>query len=133
MAQPTAKTYHRTTVYLTDEQRQWLRRAAAKAQLEGLTVSASDVIRLASHSSRSRYRTSSSTTTWLRTFSQKPSSTQDAPSVAYRPGDRLEPSCTSQAGKESGPPWNSRRRSGSPVEAVGFAMLNGRIGASVSL
>jgi Arc/MetJ-type ribon-helix-helix transcriptional regulator len=47
MAQPTAKTYHRTTVYLTDEQRQWLRRAAAKAQLEGLTVSASDVIRLA--------------------------------------------------------------------------------------
>jgi Arc/MetJ-type ribon-helix-helix transcriptional regulator len=47
MAQPPAKTYHRTTVYLTDEQRQWLRRAAAKAQLEGLTVSASDVIRLA--------------------------------------------------------------------------------------
>jgi Arc/MetJ-type ribon-helix-helix transcriptional regulator len=47
MAQPTAKAYHRTTVYLTEEQRQWLRRAAAKAQLEGLTVSASDVIRLA--------------------------------------------------------------------------------------
>jgi Arc/MetJ-type ribon-helix-helix transcriptional regulator len=47
MAQPPAKTYHRTTVYLTDEQRQWLRRAAAKAQLDGLTVSASDVIRLA--------------------------------------------------------------------------------------
>jgi hypothetical protein len=47
MAQPTAKTYHRTTVYPTDEQRQWLRRAAAKAQLEGLTVSASAVIRLA--------------------------------------------------------------------------------------
>jgi Arc/MetJ-type ribon-helix-helix transcriptional regulator len=47
MAQPPAKAYHRTTVYLTDEQRQWLRRAAAKAQLEGLTVSASDVIRLA--------------------------------------------------------------------------------------
>jgi hypothetical protein len=47
MAQPAAKAYHRTTVYLTDEQRQWLRRAAAKAQLEGLTVSASDLIRLA--------------------------------------------------------------------------------------
>ena len=47
MAQPAAKAYHRTTVYLTDEQRQWLRRAAAKAQLAGLTVSASDVIRLA--------------------------------------------------------------------------------------
>jgi Arc/MetJ-type ribon-helix-helix transcriptional regulator len=47
MAQPPAKTYHRTTVYLTDEQRQWLRRAAAKAQLAGLTVSASDLIRLA--------------------------------------------------------------------------------------
>jgi Arc/MetJ-type ribon-helix-helix transcriptional regulator len=47
MAQPTAKAYHRTTVYLTNEQRQWLRRAAAKAQLEGLTVSASDLIRLA--------------------------------------------------------------------------------------
>jgi hypothetical protein len=40
MAQPTAKTYHRTTVYLTDEQRQWLRRVAARAQLAGLTVSA---------------------------------------------------------------------------------------------
>jgi Arc/MetJ-type ribon-helix-helix transcriptional regulator len=38
---------HHTTVYLTDEQRQWLRRAAAKAQLDGLTVSASDLIRLA--------------------------------------------------------------------------------------
>jgi Arc/MetJ-type ribon-helix-helix transcriptional regulator len=47
MAQPAAKAYHRTTVYLTNEQRQWLRRAAAKAQLDGLTVSASDVIRLA--------------------------------------------------------------------------------------
>ena len=42
-----AKSYHRTTVYLTDEQRQWLRRAAAKAQLDGLIVSASDLIRLA--------------------------------------------------------------------------------------
>jgi hypothetical protein len=47
MAQPAAKAYHRTTVYLTDEQRQWLRRAAAKAPLAGLTVSASDLIRLA--------------------------------------------------------------------------------------
>jgi hypothetical protein len=47
MAQPTAKAYHRTTVYLTNEQQQWLRRAAARAQLQGLTVSASDVIRLA--------------------------------------------------------------------------------------
>jgi Arc/MetJ-type ribon-helix-helix transcriptional regulator len=47
MTPPVAKAYHRTTVYLTDEQRQWLRRAAAKAQLDGLTVSASDLIRLA--------------------------------------------------------------------------------------
>src|SRR4030095_70097 len=45
MAQPTAKTYHRTTVYLTDEQRQWLRRAAAKATLEGMTVSGTGCLR----------------------------------------------------------------------------------------
>jgi hypothetical protein len=35
------------TFYLTDEQRQWLGRATAKAQLQGLTVSANDLIRLA--------------------------------------------------------------------------------------
>lgn len=39
--------YHRTTVYLTDEQRVWLRRLAAHAQLAGVPMSASDVIRLA--------------------------------------------------------------------------------------
>jgi hypothetical protein len=84
MAQPTAKAYHRTTVYLTDEQHQWLRRAAAKAQLEGLTVSASDVIRLALSRCRSKCQRSNSTRSWSRTFWRKPSSTQAAPSVACR-------------------------------------------------
>jgi hypothetical protein len=39
--------YHRTTIYITDEQRQWLGRIAAEARLDGLSLSASDVIRLA--------------------------------------------------------------------------------------
>jgi hypothetical protein len=47
MAQASPKAYHRTTIYLTDEQRLWLRRTAGRAQMAGLSVSASDVIRLA--------------------------------------------------------------------------------------
>jgi DNA polymerase I-like protein with 3'-5' exonuclease and polymerase domains len=43
----TSKSYHRTTVYLTDEQRQWLNRIAAQARLDGLSLSAADVVRLA--------------------------------------------------------------------------------------
>jgi Arc/MetJ-type ribon-helix-helix transcriptional regulator len=39
--------YHRTTIYLTEEQRQWLTRLAAQARIEGSTLSASDVIRYA--------------------------------------------------------------------------------------
>lgn len=39
--------YHRTTVYLTDEQRVRLRQLTARAQLADLPVSASDLIRLA--------------------------------------------------------------------------------------
>jgi Arc/MetJ-type ribon-helix-helix transcriptional regulator len=41
------RSYHRTTIYLTEEQRQWLTRLAAEARLEGSTLSASDVIRYA--------------------------------------------------------------------------------------
>ena len=47
MAPDAGKSYSRTTVYLTEEQRRWLRRVAAQAQLEGTPLSASDVIRLA--------------------------------------------------------------------------------------
>jgi hypothetical protein len=39
--------YHRTTIYITEEQRQWLTRLAAQARLEGSTLSASDIIRYA--------------------------------------------------------------------------------------
>ncbi len=42
-----SKSYQRATVYLTAEQRQWLRRIAARAQLRDLPLSASDVARLA--------------------------------------------------------------------------------------
>jgi Arc/MetJ-type ribon-helix-helix transcriptional regulator len=42
-----ARSYHRTTIYLTEEQRQWLTRLAAQAKLDGSTLSASDVIRYA--------------------------------------------------------------------------------------
>jgi DNA polymerase I-like protein with 3'-5' exonuclease and polymerase domains len=42
-----AKSYHRTTVYLTDEQRQWLNRIAAQARLDGVSLSGADVVRLA--------------------------------------------------------------------------------------
>ncbi len=41
------KVYQRTTVYLTAEQRRWLRRIAAQAQLNDVPISASDVVRLA--------------------------------------------------------------------------------------
>jgi len=41
------RAYHRTTIYLTEEQRQWLTRLAAQARLDGSTLSASDVIRYA--------------------------------------------------------------------------------------
>ncbi len=42
-----SRSYHRTTIYLTEEQHQWLTRLAAQARLEGSTLSASDVIRYA--------------------------------------------------------------------------------------
>jgi hypothetical protein len=47
MAKHTAGSYHRTTIYLTDEQWRWLSRLAAQARLDDLPLSASDVIRLA--------------------------------------------------------------------------------------
>ena len=46
MAKNTAGSYHRTTIYLTDEQWRWLSRLAAQARLDDLPLSASDVIRL---------------------------------------------------------------------------------------
>jgi uncharacterized protein (DUF2267 family) len=39
--------YQKVTTSLTAEQHQWIRRVAAKAQLEGLSINAADVIRLA--------------------------------------------------------------------------------------
>ncbi len=47
MESRSGKVYQRTTVYLTAEQRQWLRRVAAQAQLNDVPMSASDVVRLA--------------------------------------------------------------------------------------
>jgi Arc/MetJ-type ribon-helix-helix transcriptional regulator len=47
MDSPKSRSYHRTTIYVTEEQRQWLTRLAAQARLEGSTLSASDVIRYA--------------------------------------------------------------------------------------
>ena len=47
MAKNPAGSYHRTTIYLTDEQWRWLSRLAAQARLDDLYLSASDVIRLA--------------------------------------------------------------------------------------
>jgi hypothetical protein len=41
------KAYQRSTIYLTAEQRKWLRRVAGQAQLDDLPISASDVVRLA--------------------------------------------------------------------------------------
>jgi hypothetical protein len=45
MAKHTAGSYHRTTIYLTDEQWRWLSRLAAQARLDDVALSASDVIR----------------------------------------------------------------------------------------
>jgi hypothetical protein len=47
MAKHTAGSYHRTTIYLTDEQWRWLSRLSAQARLDDLSLSASDFIRLA--------------------------------------------------------------------------------------
>jgi hypothetical protein len=47
MARAAGKAYQRATIYVTAEQRQWLRRVAAQAQLDDLPISASDVVRLA--------------------------------------------------------------------------------------
>jgi hypothetical protein len=47
MAKNTPGSYHRTTIYLTDEQWRWLSRLAAQARLDDLSLSGSDVIRLA--------------------------------------------------------------------------------------
>ena len=47
MAQDAKRSYHRTTIYVTDEQWRWLSRLAAQARLDELSLSASDVIRLA--------------------------------------------------------------------------------------
>jgi hypothetical protein len=40
-----SKTYHKVTTSLTAEQHEWIRRVAAQAQLEGVSIT--DVIRLA--------------------------------------------------------------------------------------
>ena len=42
-----SKTYHKVTTSLTAEQHEWIRRVAAKAQFEGISITAADVIRLA--------------------------------------------------------------------------------------
>jgi DNA polymerase I-like protein with 3'-5' exonuclease and polymerase domains len=42
-----SKTYHKVTTSLTAEQHAWIRRVAAQAQLEGVSITAADVIRLA--------------------------------------------------------------------------------------
>jgi hypothetical protein len=47
MAQDAKRSYHRTTIYVIDEQWRWLSRLAAQARLDELSLSASDVIRLA--------------------------------------------------------------------------------------
>jgi hypothetical protein len=47
MAPDAKRSYHRTTIYVTDEQWRWLSRLAAQARLDELSLSASDVIRLA--------------------------------------------------------------------------------------
>jgi DNA polymerase I-like protein with 3'-5' exonuclease and polymerase domains len=41
------KTYHKVTTSLTAEQHEWIRRVAAQAQLDGVSITAADVIRLA--------------------------------------------------------------------------------------
>ena len=47
MNAPEPHTYHRTTIYLPEEQREWLTQLAAQARIEGSTFSVSDVIRYA--------------------------------------------------------------------------------------
>jgi DNA polymerase I-like protein with 3'-5' exonuclease and polymerase domains len=42
-----SKTYHKITTSLTAEQHEWIRRVAAQAQLDGVSITAADVIRLA--------------------------------------------------------------------------------------
>jgi uncharacterized protein (DUF2267 family) len=42
-----SKTYHKVTTSLTAEQHEWIRRVAAQAQLDGVSITAADVIRLA--------------------------------------------------------------------------------------
>jgi DNA polymerase I-like protein with 3'-5' exonuclease and polymerase domains len=42
-----SKTYHKVTTSLTAEQHEWIRRVAAQAQLEGVSITSADVIRLA--------------------------------------------------------------------------------------
>jgi hypothetical protein len=59
MAKNTAGSYHRTTIYLTDEQWRWLSRLAAQARLDDLQLSASDVIRLAVTRLHDHFRTRS--------------------------------------------------------------------------
>lgn len=55
MAEGVAKSYHRTTIYLTEEQRRWLGKVAATARLDDQPISASDVIRFALTRVRSEY------------------------------------------------------------------------------
>jgi DNA polymerase I-like protein with 3'-5' exonuclease and polymerase domains len=42
-----SKTYHKVTTSLTAEQHEWIRRVAAQAQLDGVSITSADVIRLA--------------------------------------------------------------------------------------
>jgi DNA polymerase I-like protein with 3'-5' exonuclease and polymerase domains len=42
-----SRTYHKVTTSLTAEQHEWIRRIAAQAQLEGVSITSADVIRLA--------------------------------------------------------------------------------------
>jgi hypothetical protein len=42
-----SKTYHKVTTSLTAEHHEWIRRVAAQAQLDGVSITAADVIRLA--------------------------------------------------------------------------------------
>ena len=42
-----SKTYHKVTTSLAAEQHEWIRRVAAQAQLEGVSITSADVIRLA--------------------------------------------------------------------------------------
>ena len=39
-----SKTYHKVTTSLTAEQHEWVRRVAAQAQLEGVSITAADAV-----------------------------------------------------------------------------------------